>query len=338
MTVFVTGGTGFLGRRLVVELLRHGHHVRSLVRDQKRRDDLLESVPAEMRGRLEFVTGDLRESASGVAWLRGCDAVIHAAAALSGSPSTIFLDTVVYTRGLVSLAARAGISRFVLVSSLGVYGTDHLKPGSVVDEDCPIEPRPSDRDPYTYAKIAQEEVCWEAHRAGLPLVVVRPGPLYGPGRSFLTTRLGLQVGNVFLRMGGRQIVPSCYVDNCAAALVLALSAPDVTGQAFNLLDDDVPSAKRLLDAYKRRVGGVRVIRIPEWFVRPLSKWYEAYSRRSEGLFPPVITRYKADAMWKPLRYTNARARQVLGWRPDVAFETGLERTIASLLAPIADPR
>ena len=93
------------------------------------------------------------------------------------------------TRVLVYAAAERGVRRFVLVSSLGVYGTQHFPSGPCSTSGARSIAQPHLRDPYTYSKVAQEAVCWDVHRdGGLPLVVIRPGVLFGPGRPLVTGR------------------------------------------------------------------------------------------------------------------------------------------------------
>src|SRR6185503_410371 len=96
------------------------------------------------------------------------------------------------TRRLIAAAAEAGAERFVLVSSLAVCDTQGLRRRAVVDEALPLESQPQLRDPYTYSKVQQEIMArTECARLGLPLVIVRPGVIYGPGRGCLSARVGL---------------------------------------------------------------------------------------------------------------------------------------------------
>jgi nucleoside-diphosphate-sugar epimerase len=251
--------------------------------------------------------------------------VFHLAAEMRGATAALFLTNVVGTRNLIKAALGAGVGRFVLVSSLAVYAP--LPRGSRLDEDCPIEDRPHLRDPYAYSKVAQERVAWEAHReAGLPLVVVRPGVIYGPGRDCLSSRVGLKVGRLMVAMGGRQLMPYTHVENCAAAVALAGTRPGVEGRAFNVIDDDPPTGKQLLRQYRKAVGGVRSVRVPGWLVPVVSGWCEWYHRKSRGQLPDVLTRYKSRAMWTPVEYSNARAKEALGWQPEKRFAEGLEET------------
>lgn len=332
MTVLVTGAAGFLGRRVVVELLRRGHRTVCLVRGPRRSLELDACISPSLKSSARFVTGELIDRDSCRRMLDGCESVVHLAARLAGSPSVLFLSTVVGTRALVDAALDHGIRRFVLISTLGVYGTQGLPAHSVVDEACAIDPMPHLRDPYTYSKIEQERVARvDGAERGLPLVVVRPGFVFGPGRTMFTGRIGIRVGPLTVRMGhAARIVPCTYVDNCASAIAAAVAAPDADGHAFNVVDDHLPTARDMFRAYRQSVGPVSAVTVPQWAIPAMSGAYEWCCRRSHGQFPPVVTRYRSAAQWRPLRFSNERAKRVLGWRPSVAFADAVDRTLSAL--------
>jgi nucleoside-diphosphate-sugar epimerase len=291
-----------------------------------------------MESQLKVQKVNLSEVESCADALTGCHVVYHLAAELRGAPAVLFLNNVIATRCLLEAAARAGVRRFVLVSSLGVYGIGHLRPGDLLDEECPLDPEPHRRDPYSYSKVAQEEAAWAAHGRGLiPLVVVRPGVIYGPGRDCLSARVGLRFGGLLIRMGGRQLLPYTFVENCADGVLRAGTAPGVEGRAFNLLDDDLPSGRELLRQYRTTVGRLRTLPVPQWAIGALSGLCEWYHHFSKGQVPAVFTRYKSSAQWKSLRYSNARAKSELGWLARIPFPEGLRLTLDSLRLQASNP-
>lgn len=330
MNAVVTGATGFLGRRLVRLLREDGLQVTCLVRASSDLGPLRRCVGESLWSGVDVRAVDLMDVNACRDAMVGSSIVYHLAAGLSGSTSTLFLSSVIPTRRLMTAATSAHVQRFVLVSSLGVYGTETLRMGSVLDETAPIDPHPQLRDPYSYSKVVQERVAWEAwEQTQLPLVVVRPGVIIGPGRGVLSTRIGVQVGPYLIRMGGRQQLPYTYVDNCAAAIRQAGLMKGIEGEAFNVLDDDLPSAGGLLRMCRRAGSGVRSVWVPRPLIQPLAGLYERYHGWSDGQLPSVITRYRAAAMWKPLRYSNHKAKSQLNWLPEIPFSEAFRRSLQS---------
>lgn len=316
MNAFVTGGAGFLGRRLVRRLLSAGHHVRCLVRPSSDVDGLLRAISDEQRDRLELRFGNLEDRKSLEGCLDGCSIVYHVAAEMRGGPPVLFLGNVVATRFLIDAAINAKVQRFVLVSSIAVYGTSQLRHASPVDESCALDASPEKRDPYTFSKVAQEQAAWAAHHErGLPLTVVRPGVIYGAQHPISLGRLGLPIGPLLLRVGRRRRLPFTHVENCAEAVMLAGMVPGIEGKAFNVVDEPAPTARQMLRAYRACGQRLYSITLPYWSMMALSWLYERYYVWSRAQFPLVLTPYRTAAIWKELRYSNQAAVATLGWQP-----------------------
>lgn len=327
MKMLVTGGTGFLGRRVVQRLLADGHEVNCLVRQGSDRSELIRAVEGSRTHQLTVIAGDLGCIPVWLNRARGCEVLIHGAAAMTGATAPLFLDNVVGTRELIAAVRGIGIKRFVLISSMGVFGPQSLREGEVVNEATPLDRRPQLRDPYSYSKIEQERLAWEAHaRRDISLVVVRPGVIFGPGRGCLSSRIGLRLGNLLIKMGGHQQVPYTYVDNCAAAVALAATVEGAEGESFNIVDDDLPRANEVLGHYQRQVRRLRVLPVPTSAISMLSGLCEWYHKRSHGQLPAVLTRHKSMAMWKDVKYSNLKAKRMLGWSPAVGFAEAIRRT------------
>ena len=105
------------------------------------------------------------------------------------------------------------------------------------------------------------------------------------------------------------------------------------GEAFNIVDDELPTGRQILELHRRSVGRIRVLTLPRPSIRALSRLSEWYHEASRGQLPAVLTRYKSDAQWKPLRYPNDKAKRLLGWSPEVGLDEGLERTFSWLGRP-----
>ncbi len=325
----VTGSTGFLGKRFIKTLAAEDVQIRCLVRETSDVDAMLAEIPKAHQPKIQIVRGDLNDTAFLEQNFQNSDIVYHLAAALGGSTSTLFLNTVIPTRQLIDVASRCQVGRFVLISSMGVYGTEQVRRWGTITEETAVDPNPELRDPYTFSKVRQEWVAREAYeKQGLPLVVIRPGVIYGPGRNILTSRVGLSLGPLLIRMGGRHQLPYTYVDNCADAIKQAGLVPNIEGQVFNVIDDNLPTGGKLIQAVKRSGKKVRSVWVPGITIAPLSSIYHWYARWSEGQLPEVITRYKSNAIWKPLKYSNAKAKHSLKWQPIISTEDAIQRTIA----------
>jgi nucleoside-diphosphate-sugar epimerase len=331
MSVVVTGSNGFIGSAVARCLLERGAlDVRCLVRvgsDLRRLDPLVALYP----GRARIVVGSLTSVTSATAAIGDADEVIHLAAGLQGAPAEIFASTVVTSARLLDAArARVAPPKIVLVSSFSVYGVAELDRGAVVDEQTPLEAKPVERDAYAFAKIWQERMFWEAANR-IPLVVVRPGMVYGPGGSAMSNRVGIQLGGLFLHLGGDNALPLTYVDNCAEAIVLASAQRGAVGEVYNVVDDDAVAASHFLRRYQKEVQPLRALRIPYPALMFGSRLLERYNRHSHGQLPAVFTPYKTASLWKSQRFDNSKLKK-LGWKPTISSAEGISRTFASLRA------
>jgi nucleoside-diphosphate-sugar epimerase len=301
LNLLVTGAGGFLGRHAVAEALARGHRVTALIRTEA---DL---PPAAIRATADLAGGtDLRPL------LAGIDAIIHCAGRMTGTEAQMQRDTVGGTAALLVAAPPA--VRLVLVSSLSVYAAARLRPGAVMDETSPVEDRPHLRDGYTRTKLRQEM----AVRAGrLMHWVIRPGIIWDQAHLW-NAHLGAGLGPLFLRIGGRGELPLAHVVNVAAALVDAAERWPVPGsETVNIVDDVRPTRAAWLAAIPegRRATLPLTWRLPDMAAAALSP----FGPRVPGLLRRPVLR----ARLMPLRYSNAAAKDRLGWQARIGFPDGL---------------
>ena len=334
MKILVTGAGGFLGGRVVERLLAHGYtDMRCFLRDAAKAERLRHIADAHPGAQIEICCGNLRSKADCTRAVEGISLVFHLAAGLKGAAAELFADSVVVSRNLIeALDARKGVpiqkTRVVLISSFGVYGVASLGRGARVDETTPLEPHPELRDPYSHSKLRQEQLAWDLQRKmGFELVILRPGVIYGPGGGAFSTRVGLQIGSLFFHLGGRNLLPLSFVENCAEAVVMAGTHPDSAGQVYNVHDDDLPCASHYLRQYKRQVRRIRSVRLPYFMTCMLAWRLESYHRRSHGQLPAILTRYKVASSWGGNRFNNAKLHS-LGWRQLVSTPEGMRRAFA----------
>jgi nucleoside-diphosphate-sugar epimerase len=334
--VLVTGAGGFIGARVVKQLLEYGfRRIRCFVRpsgDLTRLQEVVRSYSTSPES-VEIIEGNLLSREDCETAVADISVIFHLAAGVDKSFAGCFMNSVLATRNLLDAAVSARVlKRFVNTSSFAVYSNFQMKRGALLSESTPVEAEPGRRhDPYGYAKLKQDQIVEQYHKThGVPYVILRPGSVYGPGKRGLTGRIGIDTFGVFLHMGGSNAIPLTYVDNCAEAIVLAGLVQGVDGQIFNVVDDELPTSRRFLGMYKRHTGNFWSIRIPYWLAYMLSALWEDYSRRSNGQLPPNFNRRRCSAEWKGNRYSNDKLKQLLGWTPRVPFDQASDLFLKSL--------
>lgn len=324
--ILITGARGFIGSRVLEALLSSGFsNLRCFVRSSG--PPAISRIPRG--GCVEMFQGNLLSREDCNAATRGIKVVYHLAAS-RGEKSfpDAFMNSVVTTRNLLDASLSHNcLKRFVNVSSFAVYSNSNKPRGRLLDESCPLEENPELRgEAYSYAKARQEElVALYAEQFGLPCVIVRPGYVYGPGNPGLTGRVGIDTFGFFLHLGGSNTIPLTYVDNCAQAIVLAGLKQGIDGEAFNVVDDNLPSSRQLLRLYKKNVRPFRSLYLPHFASYALCSLWERYSKWSQGQLPPVLNRRRWHSDWKKTRYSNHKLKRLLGWQPVVPADVALQR-------------
>ena len=331
--ILVTGANGFIGSWVVRALLARGFSkIRCLTRTTLSCADL-DRLGTDFGPRhLEIVKGNLLSpEVCAKAVSGGVSLVYHLAAGVEKTFPGCFLNSAVAARNLLDAAIASGtVRRFVNISSLAVYSNAQLRRGATVDEQCPIDAHLVERyDPYAYGKAKQDEIVREYGRArGLPYVIVRPGITFGPGKSKIPGRVGIDTFGVFLHLGLRNVMPLTYVGNCAEAIVLAGLTPGIEGEELNIVDDNLPRSRDFLRRYKKDVRKIRTIPVPYFLFYLFNFAWEKYSAWSGGQLPPVFNRRTCEAYYKGQSFSNRKAKALLGWRPRVDMNEALDKFCA----------
>jgi nucleoside-diphosphate-sugar epimerase len=300
LTVVVTGAGGFLGGAVCQTLLARGHRVRALLRSGP-------AAPGVAAFHRDLVTDDLGPA------LEGCDVVIHAAGAVTGSWATMTRDTVAATtRLLLAMQDAPGTPRLVLTSSLAVYAAG--EPGAAITETSPLEPEPARRDGYTRSKLAQERLARDMARSDVWLL--RIGRLWSRGRMSGDV-LGPRLGPLRVRVAEGSL-PVCHVAHAALACALACERPARRIEVVNVLDADRPDARRWLSH-----TGERAVPIP-WRVLDAAAGRLAGAPGVPGLLRRPALRARMMRREWPLDQLQDR----LGWTPLGGFEEMVARNAA----------
>jgi nucleoside-diphosphate-sugar epimerase len=321
----VTGGTGFLGSHLIEALAARGESVRALVRPTGKVAHL-QSLGVEP------AYGDLTDAPSLRAAVRGMERVYHCAALAAdwGYGWDAFRAVnVTGTGSLLAAALEAKVSRFVHVSTSDVYGY----PDYPADESAPYRRRGW---PYGDTKIEAEQLAWTFHREhGLPVTVVRPVSIYGPrSNSFVLEIVALLRSGSLVHIG-RRAKPAglAYVANMVDLLLRAGDSDRSVGQAYNASDGSDISWRQYVERLAAIVGVPNPRRVVPHAPAYLAGWvmeriYAALRIKTR----PLLTRMAVELWSTDQGFPIDKARNELGYEPEVDFEEGMRRVEAWLRA------
>jgi nucleoside-diphosphate-sugar epimerase len=321
-TCLITGATGFVGGHLAESCAARGWRTRALVR---------KGADGSRLGAcgVELVAGDLTDADSIRKALEGVDVVFHCAARVGdwGPVDGYRAVNVEGLRHLLDACKGSPLSRFVHFSSLGVYASGHH---DNADEDIPLPA--SHVDGYTQSKVEAEALALSYQReSGVPVVVLRPGFIYGPRDKVVLPRLleNLRQGVVRYIGSGEQALNTIHVENLVEAALLAVEAPGAVGRVYNLTDGEKVSKRRFIEAVCDGFGLPRPRHhVPLWLAQLVTWVQEGWARRRGAPEPPRMTQARLKFLGYNLDFNIDRSRKELGYRPKWTFEAGMAQTIA----------
>lgn len=307
-TFLVTGGGGFIGSHIATALLERGDRVRVLDNfSTGRRSNLAHLATYASAGRLEIIEGDLCNAAAVAGAVAGADAIFHQAA-LASVPRSVEapLDTnaacVTGTVTLLDAARKANVRRVVYAGSSSAYGDQPTSSKRETDLPNPLSP-------YAAAKLAAEQYCRAFYATyGLETVTIRYFNVFGPRQDpnspysaviplFITAMLSGRQPVVY--GDGQQSRDFTYVANVVHANLLAADAPNVAGRVFNAANGRSTTLLSLIAQLNERLG-----------------------TKIQPRFEPARAGDVRESM-----ADISQARAMLGYEPQVDFETGLDLSI-----------
>jgi len=320
LNVALTGGTGFLGAALVRLMVREGASVRVLVR-RSQADGLVHALGAEC------VRGDVVARGGCANLVRPGDVVIHTVARvdLKGRWREFRELTIEGTRRLLDSALPQQPSRFVYVSSAGVYGASQVRHGVSADR---VPARPARYNLYGRAKLEAENlVRRRCEQCGCEWTIVRLGATYGPGKRALLTHFQpmLREGHIRILGAGTNAIAALFVDDAARAVWLAATHRAAARRIYDVANDERVTQRQWFDATadaldaprpRRRVP--RSVAFAAAAATELLSWVHGCE--------PAFNRAMVDLISTEQLLDASRIRNELGWRPEVAFEEGMRRT------------
>ena len=246
-TVLVTGGTGFIGSRVVEKLaLEHGARVRVLVRDFSRAARIA-------RLPIKLIAGDLIDVAAVQRAVRGCDVVFHCAYDFSGDRERQRQVSVQGSKNVADAVLSERASRMAYVSTFTVYAP--MSDGDLTEASA----WPRSKNAYVMIKRETERLLLHMHKSrGLPVVVVQPTLVYGPFSPHWTMAITQQMTSGLLPLinHGTGYCNPVYIDDLADAMILAATKPNISGESF-LISGETPVTWREFYAAFESVLGIR---------------------------------------------------------------------------------
>ena len=321
MRAFVTGGTGFIGQRLVLKLVERGHDVTALVRNPEKAAEL-------KRAGVQLVEGDLTNVEAIRRGVEGSDVCFHGAAIYKvGIPKSqhgeMYETNVRGTERVLDAAIQAGVPKIVYVSTVNVFGNTG---GQIVDESYQ-RPQNGFLSYYDETKYESHQVALDRIQKGAPIVIVQPGGVYGPNDHS-------EVGNMIdqFRAGKLPLVPfpdtglnMVHVDDVAEGCILAGEQGEV-GESY-VLGGEITTMRGLLEKVAQIEGKKPPKRaLPTGLMKAMAPAGPVIGKLM-GMAPnmrELISASDGVTYWAK----DDKARTRLGYAPR-DLETGLRQTLSA---------
>ncbi len=305
--VLVTGAGGFIGSHLCEQCLAEGAEVRAFVHYNSRSDwGMLESVGIKRLKNIEIIAGDLRDFQAVRKAVNGCQKVFHLGALIGipysyRNPADVIETNVMGTLHVLQASLESGVERLVQTSTSEVYGTAKYAP---MDESHPLNPQ----SPYAASKVGSDKLAESFyHTYGFPAVIVRPFNTYGPRqspRAIIPAIIIQALQSRRIRLGS--LTPKrdlTFVKDTVRGFLAASMTLKIEGETIQLGSEREVSIQELVDY------------IGELLMKKLEVVLDAGRRRPK------------TSEVERLFASNQKAKEILGWRPEVPLMSGLEKTI-----------
>lgn len=316
METLITGGTGLVGRHLVMALQQRGDSVRSLVLPDE------DTSWLEERG-VAIYRGDIRDFETLKAPMQGIDTVFHLAAMMGvWKPIEAYYQVnVVGTENVCHAALAAGVRRLVHVSSWTYYGNALRR---IVTED--FQPARWD-DPYRITKVQGDQLVQRMiARDHLPATIVRPGTIFGQSDrlNFGRTVDRMRAGRNPIIGSGRNALPLVYVTDVVQGLMLCADVDRAEGQAYNIANDQWLTQEEFLRAIAEELDiPFPRLRIPY----PIAYAIATAAEQAAMVLhtkDALVTRHGIVLFGTENRHSIDKARTELGYAPKVSVREGIK--------------
>jgi dihydroflavonol-4-reductase len=315
--VLITGGLGFLGSALVAEFAAAGIEPRIFNRQGRRPGSFVHPAGHPI------VWGDIRDAGAVERAVEGVELVVHTVSNFREARTDHESRPINVggTDNILKAAARHGVGRVVICSTIGVHGNVAQVPAN---EESPYNPG----DIYQETKVEVEHLARAFEREQrIPVCILRPASLYGPGDLRMLKLFRMIQNRRFVLFGpGTANFHPAYIDDVARAFVLAAQHDRAAGETFIIGGEGYLPLRDLLAAIARQLG----VPAPRFSIPLLP--VELLARACETLcapfnIEPPLHRRRMSFFRNNRGFTIEKAERLLGYQPRMSLEAGLERTI-----------
>lgn len=317
-SILITGGKGFLGNHLVKKLTDNNEQVRIFAHSHSK-----EESTEEYRND-NVIWGDIRNKKDVEKAVKGVDSVIHLVSNFRKGGSDkkeAYSINVEGTENVLNASHKYGAKRLIHCSTIGVHGSVKEIPAN---EETPFNPG----DLYQETKLIAENKVWEFYkRTNLPITVVRPISLFGPGDlRMLKLFRSIKKGRFVMIGKGDKFFQPAYIDDVVNGFLICLKNDKAIGQAFIIGSDEYLPLKDLVQLIAKELNvTVPNIKIPLTPVLMMAYLCERICVPL-GVEPPLHKR-RVSFFQNNRAFSIEKAKRVLGYRPEVSLREGIKRTI-----------
>ena len=306
--VLITGANGFIGNMLMAHYRAQGIPV----------------VGVDLSGNgLDISQGDIGQPETISQLLQDCDVVVHTAALVSNSiaDADMWRVNVLATRNLVAAAEKYKVRRFVQISSIVAYGNSAE---GELDEEQPVH---ADGGSYVLTKLASEHsVLAATANSAMELVIIRPGDVYGPGsRPWVILPIeAINKGQFMLPAKGEGFFRPIFIDDLICGIALAVSTKEAAGEIFNLSCEGYMTTAEFFSHHYQWMNKRGPLKVSTGLAMFAASAATKLAQMTGGV-NEASTATVAQLCTKSW-FSIAKAERLLGWKPEVTFEDGIQRS------------
>ncbi len=306
--VLITGANGFIGNMLMAHYRAQGIPV----------------VGVDLSGNgLDISQGDIGQPVTISQLLQDCDVVVHTAALVSNSiaDADMWRVNVLATRNLVAAAEKYKVRRFVQISSIVAYGNSAE---GELDEEQPVH---ADGGSYVLTKLASEHsVLAATANSAMELVIIRPGDVYGPGsRPWVILPIeAINKGQFMLPAKGEGFFRPIFIDDLICGIALAVSTKEAAGEIFNLSCEGYMTTAEFFSHHYQWMNKRGPLKVSTGLAMFAASAATKLAQMTGGV-NEASTATVAQLCTKSW-FSIAKAERLLGWKPEVTFEDGIQRS------------